>query len=564
MLPAYQMFAALVFGHFARRSLGLRKNATSNALTNSPRLVVPKSSMNGTTMEASHNVFNTSLASRFMNTTGFREDPYWQENWWKDASRNHQPAKHLRSRWQSSKALQHEPVETGSNDIRDKRRIVFLFLVNDHVYHPSLWNAFFEGGQQSQYAAYVHCKNYCNQTMLREMPALKPVDIVPTHYCHNLVDAMVSLLRGALSDGGTPLDKYVFVSDSTLPVKPFSEVFYALGQSSDSDICVFPIDHWAEAAFNNKRAVLVKHHQWVVLNYDHAKVMVKTWGSVDSQGQWSVPIRTTTYSEPLIYNAEKFSRAPIANWCADEWAFFATIFGAIPEDGSASVDVPGYSDRNGSSKLILNGPGTQKMQGTCRTFAFWSDVDPDAARLAKAIAKGHPDNVLSCWPSCTYRPAEVERLSNDGLLQMRRSPFLFARKFSKAITLPKYRDIILKSDTTPDNVPSSRQSPQQTHMKPMRRSDTVSRSSDSSSSNSEQKARGTDTATRAANDKAKKLGEDMKKYKSKHEELHKQHAPRNRDAKNKDKDKDKKKEKENASDWDVLNGLNDAFGDSYR
>lgn len=411
------------------------------------RLVVPKSQMDDVPEEkqASHDFFNTSLAMTFGNTSGFKEDPYWKESWWKDSSRNHAPAKHLRSRWSSEKTLKGQPEGFAPVD-ETQRRVIFLFLINDEIYHPELWNTFFEGGNRSQWSAYVHCKNHCNATLLKSMPALKPVDIVPTYYCHNLVDGMVSLLKGAIADGGTKYDKFIFVSDSTLPVKPFQEIFDVMGQNDESDVCIFPTDHWGEAAFNNKRAVLVKHHQWVVLNYEHAKVMVKTWGSVDSQGQWSVPIRTPTYSEPLIYNAEKFSRAPIANWCADEWAFFATIFGAIPEDGSASIKIPGYKDRNGGNTLLLNGPDTSKMQGVCRTFAFWSEVDPDMAKLAKEIAKGHPHNVLSCWPSCTYRPAEVEKLSNDGLLEMRRSPFLFARKFSKTIKLPKFKEIILNKN----------------------------------------------------------------------------------------------------------------------
>lgn len=430
--------------------------ATASGLSRTPasgvRLLLPKSQVDNvpeeTANEASRDVFNITLAKALINTVGFKEDPYWQQNWWKDASRNHQPAKNLRSHWKSTKTSENVAEEFRSTD-ETRRRVIFLFLVNDIIYHHDLWNAFFEGGSQSQYSAYVHCKQSCNQTMLKQMPTLKPVDIVPTHYCHNLVDAMVSLLKGAIADGGTKYDKFVFVSDSTLPVKPFNEIFHVLGQNGESDICVFPTDHWAEAAFNEKRVVLVKHHQWVVLNYEHAKVMVKTWGSVDSQGQWSVPIRTPTYSEPLIYNAERFTRAPIANWCADEWAFFATVFGAIPEDGNPSINLPGFIDRKGGNKLMLNGPSTKKMQGICRTFAFWSDdLDPDVGLLAKELAKDHPQNVLSCWPSCTYRPAEVEKLSNDGLQEMRRSPFLFARKFSKAIELPEFREIILTEAST--------------------------------------------------------------------------------------------------------------------
>jgi hypothetical protein len=444
------MLVVWVIGFFAVCASGLRKNATTSALGACPRLVLPKSTMNGTFngAEASHDIFNTSLASTFMNSTGFKEDPYWMENWWKDASRNHAPARNLRRRWQSDKPLKNDPEEFMPVD-ESKRRVIFLFLINDEVYFPSHWNAFFEGTDTAQWAAYVHCKQHCSPKFLSSMPALKPVDTVPTYYCHNLVDAMVSLLKGALADGGTRFDKFVFISGSTLPVKPFNEVWHVLGRDDGSDICIFPRNHWGEASFNNQHAVLVKHHQWVTLNYDHAKTMVATWGSVDSQGQWSVPIRTPTYSEPLIYNAETFSRSPIANWCADEWAFFATLFGAIPEGESSTISIPGYLNRNSGNSFSLTGPGTEKQQGKCRTFVFWSEFDDDTTLLAKNIAKGYPHNVLSCWPSCTYRPAVIEKLSNDGLLEMRRSPFLFARKFSKEIKLTRFREIILVKDPPP-------------------------------------------------------------------------------------------------------------------
>lgn len=444
MLRIDQMVYVLVNVFLVATASGLSKGAPRNEAHGSPRLLVPKLTMGENASGASHDFFNASLASKFVNTTGFRQDPYWKENWWKDASRNHAPARNLRKRWQSDKVLENKPKFMPVDE--SKRRVVFLFMVEEEIYHTDYWQAFFEGTDKSQWAGYIHCKSHCSDKLLKAMPEFKPVDVQPTYYCHNLVDAMVSLLKGAIADGGTKYDKFVFVSDSTLPVKPFNEIWEVLGMNDGSDICIFPTDHWGEADFNNKRVVLVKHHQWVVLNYEHAQTMVSTWGSVDSEGQWSVPVRTKTYSEPLIYNAEKFTRSPIANWCADEWAFFATIFGAIPEDGEATISIPGYLDRNGGNTLLLNGPGTTKMQGTCRTFAFWSEVDEDMSRLGRRIAKGYPHNALSCWPSCTYRPAEIEKLSNDGLLEMRRSPFLFARKFAKKIELSKFKEIILVKD----------------------------------------------------------------------------------------------------------------------
>merc|ERR1719160_2165522 len=141
-------------------------------------------------------------------------------------------------------------------------------------------------------------------------------------------------------------------SSSFYPIQPcqlsLSQKCTPLLEHEESDFCIFPSDHWGEADFNNKRAYLVKHQQWVVLNREHAELMVKNWGSVDSNGRWAVPIRNEVdYSPEAVYNASHFSRSPSVNWCTDEWAFFATIFGAQVDDGAMTKAIPGFSGEHG-------------------------------------------------------------------------------------------------------------------------------------------------------------------------------------------------------------------------
>merc|ERR1719375_542460 len=87
---------------------------------------------------------------------------------------------------------------------------------------------------------------------------------------------MVKLLNSALSEeSASPRDKFVFLSESTLPVKPFRAVYEALTENDDSDFCVSPEDAWLKQA--RSHAVLVKHSQWVVLSRAHAGTMVERW-----------------------------------------------------------------------------------------------------------------------------------------------------------------------------------------------------------------------------------------------------------------------------------------------
>jgi hypothetical protein len=193
------------------------------------------------------------------------------------------PSKESNSSWSF-------PIPIPMSSTPSKPRAYFLFMVGDDIPNAGLWRAFFADASEDEWAVYVHCKSGCAPSTLAKLPGAKAVDTVPTYYCHDLVTAMVQLLRFSSKDEGHENDKFVFVSDSTLPVKPFEEVAATLHEHKESDFCIFPSDHWAEADFNNQRAYLVKHQQWVVLNREHSKLMVSNWDSVDSNGHWRVPI----------------------------------------------------------------------------------------------------------------------------------------------------------------------------------------------------------------------------------------------------------------------------------
>eukprot|EP00746_Dinoflagellata_sp_MGD_P164624 gnl/MRDRNA2_/MRDRNA2_93347_c0_seq1.p1 gnl/MRDRNA2_/MRDRNA2_93347_c0~~gnl/MRDRNA2_/MRDRNA2_93347_c0_seq1.p1 ORF type:complete len:645 (+),score=121.62 gnl/MRDRNA2_/MRDRNA2_93347_c0_seq1:132-2066(+) len=343
------------------------------------------------------------------------------------------------------------PIPIPMSSTPSQPRVYFLFMVGDDIPNAELWRAFFANAGEEEWSAYVHCKSGCSPSIMAKLPGAHAVDMVKTYYCHDLVTAMVQLLRFSIKDGGHDNDKFVFVSDSTLPVKPFEEVSAALHEHQESDFCIFPSDHWAEADFENQRAYLIKHQQWVVLNREHAGLMVSNWDSVDSSGHWRVPVKDDhTYSPKAIYNASHFSRSPHANWCTDEWAFFATIFGAQVDDGSMTKVIPGYSGQHGNS-LLLRGPPVRSMQGTCRTFAFFAENDGDMTMLAKSLAQDFPKTYLSCWPICHLHPASIERVSDGGLLEMRSSPFLFVRKFGCEVELHRFKRIIL-AEYPPDDI----------------------------------------------------------------------------------------------------------------
>jgi len=266
------------------------------------------------------------------------------------------------------------------------------------------------------------------------------VATTPTWYCHDLVTAMAHLLTGALELNAAMMggrEKFVFLSESTLPIKPFHEIHSTLLLDDSSDFCLFPSDQWGSASIDGSFVKLLKHHQWVVLTRDHAKLFVRDWIPVNAKSQWRVWLKSGTWQETSrSVLPQNFYYPASANTCTDEWAFMATIFGALePMNGARYL--PGF----GGGHIDMDAHTTQ---GRCRTFSYWDNAwDPKATALASQIGNDFYGSRMSCYPKCHARPATLEKLSHSSLHALRKSPFLFARKFSSSMWMPHFYNIVL-------------------------------------------------------------------------------------------------------------------------
>jgi hypothetical protein len=305
----------------------------------------------------------------------------------------------------------------------------FLFLVNDRIPHSEIWRAFLSGAPPGSWKAAVHCKDHegCVSNGVFQLPGFDPVPTTGTWYCHDLVTAMKQLLVGALAYDATQFtggrEKFVFVSESTLPIKPFYEIHRTLLVDDDSDFCVFPSNQWATSPVDGQVVRLLKHHQWVVLNREHAELFVKKWVPVDRFGRWRIWLKSGTWVGHERYvNPRAFAYPRGSSTCTDEWAFMATIYGAL-EPLTGARYFPGF----GGGQIDMN---SEITQGRCRTWSYWDTTyDKDAYQLATQVYDD-PSSIISCYPKCHARPMELQALSSNGLHALRNSPFLFARKFS--------------------------------------------------------------------------------------------------------------------------------------
>lgn len=321
-------------------------------------------------------------------------------------------------------------------------RLFFLFMAYGSMSHMDLWAAFFRQATSWKWKAFLHCKSHevCRFHLSMMNPfGLRLVDTAPSSYCQDLVTPMVQLLRAASAESHHKGDKFVFLSDTTLPVKPFGHVYWALTQTRQSDICIEPRSEWLW--LSNKRspgrtAALVKHSQWVVLSQEHAWKMVRNWphmaGGVGAH--WSVPVWPAARGKD--YTEKDFGTLPKHSLCTDEWAVFAGLFGVVMTTRTKEY-MPGLS----SHTLNIQANTPQDGQGVCRTFVTWGEsVARESSRTAQKVS-----HLLSCFPNClSSHPAHFTRMTYSGLQVLRGTSFLFARKFpSDVVNYDDFTRVIL-------------------------------------------------------------------------------------------------------------------------
>jgi len=328
-------------------------------------------------------------------------------------------------------------------------RVFFLFLTYEGLVHKELWQEFFSsvGATTDRWSALMHCKDRrrCEMQLALQNPlGLTLVGNVSNDYCVDLVSPMVHLLDAALASGGSPEDKFVFLSESTLPVKPFALIYKGLTRNQDSDICISPQKDWVKLEKHRDAplpTLLIRHSQWVVLSAAHARLMVRRWPQVKSAsaGNWTISVWPP--AEPGAADTGWMPKGALQAdqaVCTDEWAIFATLFGVI-SSRELRLTMPGVESPDlflASDKFLT------ETQGSCRTFETWGDpLGADGAHVAWQLSA-----VLSCYPGCerSGHPAHFLAATDRALWVLRNSSFMFARKIPMNLVNPdQFSRIIL-------------------------------------------------------------------------------------------------------------------------
>eukprot|EP00747_Dinoflagellata_sp_TGD_P165427 gnl/TRDRNA2_/TRDRNA2_186676_c0_seq1.p1 gnl/TRDRNA2_/TRDRNA2_186676_c0~~gnl/TRDRNA2_/TRDRNA2_186676_c0_seq1.p1 ORF type:complete len:430 (+),score=78.69 gnl/TRDRNA2_/TRDRNA2_186676_c0_seq1:93-1382(+) len=358
-------------------------------------------------------------------------------------------------------------------------KLFFLFMAYGGLPNSDIWAKFFSNSAHGrEYEALLHCVDEASCRKNVSAP-FEVIATVPSQWCEDLVSPMNALLRAALNKGGGGADgaarhddKFIFASDTTVPIKPFSFVHHRIGieDGSASSFCIKPWHNWAW--FDAKR-VAPKHDQWITLSRAHAAKAVAMGEQEDMHppevNRQMVPLHWAgvEWLAPAMYEVDrtielmtksKFFRnirlAPNNGGCIDEFWHFAALYGNFDrKDGRSDklLDVPGLGS---SERLHMDEHATRQPQGRCDTYVRFTDHDfPNLSDLLK----GDPDTVLEKAGSVTGKhPKRFEQVSEKSLKALRASQFLFARKVDRRTrfaderkTLPEaFDEYIFSKDAT--------------------------------------------------------------------------------------------------------------------
>eukprot|EP00927_Polykrikos_kofoidii_P045894 TRINITY_DN40035_c0_g1_i1.p1 TRINITY_DN40035_c0_g1~~TRINITY_DN40035_c0_g1_i1.p1 ORF type:complete len:457 (+),score=58.05 TRINITY_DN40035_c0_g1_i1:28-1398(+) len=328
-------------------------------------------------------------------------------------------------------ALANASIQYPMSDTSDRPpRIYFLFLAVDKVSNLPVWKNFFAQAPPTQYRAFVHCKNPSCVLQVAGSP-LQAVPTVPSYYCTDLVSPMNQLLAVALGSdvgSGNPLDKFTFISDSTLPAKPFPHVYSILSSRQGSDFCVFPSAEWADIPGSAGLEIAVKHHQWLTLDRDHALRASTLWTQGkrhDFMSRYHMNAAGWTYGDNSFADGRNFG-------CLDEFWFMLALFGPFAHSSVSSEQTVHLSMFTGSPVYISGAP---EWQGACDTFVLWSQYLHAAGNSAFDRLYSSLDAASVPNSGNSARPGWWDHISSAGIASIRASEFLFVRKFVDQPTL---------------------------------------------------------------------------------------------------------------------------------
>lgn len=329
--------------------------------------------------------------------------------------RQHEESEDAKEDGKGAKAA---PMEDLATRVRTGK-LYFLFLLKDHLPHPKVWSAFFKGSSGTGVGLFAHCQDTvaCERSGDFGALGIQLVSTVPSKWCVDLVSPTWQLLREALrADAAAPgrgPRKYIFVSDSTLPLRPLQGFRQVLFKSDHSDICMSPENEWASVDIFGTTYKIVKSHQWAVLNQMDAEAFVRGWEQANSYSSFVKNGKYTIGPSEYHWVVPQMGSNGRANFSATIHRKLIPAPGRCPDEEVLTTLIFGLHEPRQARRWK-----TMMESSACRTYVNWACVNPP----------------------------EVFTRVTDKLLQLSQDPadsaYLFARKFDKKANLEDLKALL--------------------------------------------------------------------------------------------------------------------------
>lgn len=287
-----------------------------------------------------------------------------------------------------------------------------LFLVHDALPHAQIWADWLSAAPKGMTTLWMHCVDLpaCEQSNIRRV--LPDINLLPetepSSHCVDLLSPAVRVLSEALKcheSRNLTNERFVLLSDSALPTKPFAVVFNTLMEDGNSGLCAFYEWPHASPSFADGVSIaLFKTTQWFLLRREQAIRLVENW--LPGPGV-VVPSKTGDY----IFFEPGFTRKL---GCVDEMVPFWLMYGF---------------DADQAQKIYRS--------STCTTWTTWNDDD-----LLKTMHKAH------YIPASGYHPVEFKKLTLGEMEKFFRHPAPFARKFHREGNFNSYSSFVFRLPKT--------------------------------------------------------------------------------------------------------------------
>lgn len=332
----------------------------------------------------------------------------------------------------------------------------FMFELKDHLQHPGIWGKFFSQAMQGSYMAWAHCTDYhaCENDYMMKKVKVRLVPQVFSVRGADLINPFAHMIRLALketrhlAERGVP-EKFLVISDATLPVKPFAFIHWDLISRDNSDICISIPTQWAKATIGGIPLALVKHHQWLALNRTDAKALADDWTPLKKIFTWNMTLRQPQKWGNLSVRVNRHT--------FKDGAWFTATDEEVPYQRAKGPVVLSHINDTRPMWQLFNAR-------TCITYVDWPDnvwppslLDSHTTSLLQTDAHlGHTYNFtndvtlkLLKDPTTKFtiakgimHPFMWDQMGDAGLSVFRSSQYLFARKFSPCAHMPNFTEIM--------------------------------------------------------------------------------------------------------------------------